>query len=220
MKRIAKIAIIMGVALMVFGLIVPWYVWQVELVRQNVATPLMDGGTQVSWWNLVAPRSMVHDVPSSKSQYVVTIGAAEELLKEIGVNWSIVPVLVPLAVVIVIVLAIVSQFKGQSRLRDGIGLVLTGGILASVLLIWNPASPPPFERLAPQPFLGKYVTVLGALLVTVSGLLNVFMKRQEKLPVTDQAPASTVPQYRTCLKCLESVPKGMEVCPHCEQKLT
>lgn len=221
MKRVANIAAITGLVLMALGFIIPWYLWNVELVGQTVALPLLAGGTQISGWQLIVPRSLVRDVPSTHLQYGVLTGVStDELLKRIGVSWSLVPTLVPSAVVIVIALAIVSQRKGHSRLRDGIGLILTGGILALALLIWNPVSPSPLERLTLQPTIGKYVTILGTLLVTASGLLNGFVKRQEKSPVTYQVPASTVPQYRTCLKCLESVPRDMEVCPHCGQKLT
>jgi hypothetical protein len=180
MKRAAKIAVGTGIVLLVLGFMMPWYFWEAELVDQTVAINPFGGGTAISGWQLITPGSLVRDVPSSHAPYVVRRDTSTaEVLKAIGVSWSVVPALVPAAVISVMALAIVSKRKGRSLLRDGIGLILVGGILALALLIWNPASPAPLESLTLQPIVGKVVTVLGALLVTTSGLLNVLMKHSE-----------------------------------------
>jgi hypothetical protein len=186
MKRAANIAVVTGVVLLVLGFMMPWYFWQAELVQQTVAINPFGGGTAISGWQLIVPSSLVRDVPSSHSPYVLRRDTSTaEVLKAIGVSWSVAPALVPVAVVIVTALAIVSKRKGYSLLRDGIGLILAGGILALALLIWNPTSPQPIESLALHAVVGKVVTVLGALLVTASGLLNVFVNARRNRPIIE-----------------------------------
>jgi|GEM_PF-4771815 len=224
MKKTAIFLKTGGLILLALGFILPWYYWKVELMGDKVGANMMGaGGTLISGWQLILPQSLVHEIPASRSQYMIIQGVSSaEVLKEVGFNWTMVPLLVLMLLIAAFVLLFVARTQRQAMLRDGFGSLLIGGCILLMLLLWNPASPTPLEKLELTPAFGKYGTIFGALLLTLSGLIHLLVKPAIEQPITaSQVSSETqVPKFRTCLKCHESVATNLDVCPHCRNQMS
>jgi hypothetical protein len=222
MKKIIPFLKAFGVILLSLGFFIPWYRWDAELVRDRVAVNMFGGGgTWISGWQLILPQTLIHDVPASKSQYMVLQGVSPaDVLQGVGMSWAVVPALVLLLIIAAVVLMFVRRLQNLDKLRNGFGPMVVGGCILLMVYLWNPVSPAPLDKLDLTPFLGKFVTIFGAFLLGLSGFIFFLMKPAiEQAVIPQVASDSPALQFRTCLKCHESVPGNLEVCPNCRNQM-
>ncbi len=191
MKRIPRTSKVVGLLIMAIGFVIPWYVWGVEFVGDKVAIsvfnsnlsnqafgdPFAGGVNKIGVWQLIVPRSLVSDRPLIRGAYFEVQGTtATKVLEDIGVRWAIVPILALLLFILVLVLSAV-RTQGMWLFKESLLPLLVGVSIMLLLLLWNPVPPEPLKGFEPTPSLGKYLTILGALLLAISGFVNLLVKR-------------------------------------------
>lgn len=186
---------------MAIGFVVPWYVWGVEFVGDKVAIsifnsnlskqafgdPFEAGVNKLGVWQLIVPRWLVSDKPLIRGAYFEVQGiTASRVLEDIGVRWAIVPIFALLLFILVIVLSVVRN-QGMLFFKESLLPLLVGVSIVLLLLLWNPVPPESLKGFQPTPSLGKYLTILGALLLAIGGIVNLLLKRSLAPSTSTQA---------------------------------
>ena len=139
------------------------------------------------------------------------------VISTFGPNWTMLPLVIPIVAIIAIVFVLLPWRKRPATKRDGYLLIAMGILTIVSQLIWTPTCPA--ETVAKWSYTGDDVHnltfLLGTLLMIISGVMIVFTKPQK--PAIEGE--SRIIEYRTCLKCLESVDKSLQVCPSCGNQM-
>jgi hypothetical protein len=192
MKKTIVFLKITGLIVLAIGFVIPWYIWGIELVGDRVIVNIFnlslsdqafgdpfDGSVnKLGVWQLIVPRSLVTDMPLMRGSYLAIEGITPtDVIENIGIKWAIVPALTLLLFIIVLVLSVV-RIRGMSLLlKESLTPLLFGTCIMLLVLLWTPVPPESLKGFKPTPSLGKYVTILGALLLTINGFVNLSVKR-------------------------------------------
>jgi hypothetical protein len=133
------------------------------------------------------------------------------VVNTLGPNWTLLPLIRPLVAILALVFVLLPWRKRPAIKRDG--FLLLGMAILPIISLWSWTPTCPAEITHVWRFAGNTDTIwtmlFGVLFMLISGGMIVFAKPTK--PVAE----NVVIEYRTCLKCKESVDKTISVCPHC-----